>query len=279
LKRRGEHISDLRCKLKDNEIEVTNRVTSYESEIAQKQVFRGKPVVITILFVIVLASISILIFNKHKFSKCIEDAVTDADGNTYDAIRIGDQIWTIENLKTTKYNDGTSIPMFSNKFEWQESRTPAYCWYNNDINNKMKYGALYNWYAVKTGKLAPKGWHVSTNEEWTKLEKYMIDKGFNWDKTRMNNKIAKSLAAKTDWSTNKGGTGDIGNNLAINNKSGFSALPGGYRSFDGNFNNINTMGCWWGGTLFCEYGFLGKGFLGKGIFHDNCGCSIRLLRD
>ena len=86
--------------------------------------------------------------------------VKDADGNVYASTTIGKQVWLVENLKTTKYNDGTPIPLVTKDNAWQELKTGAYCWLNNDIKNKDVSGALYNWYTIKTKKLCPKGWHV-----------------------------------------------------------------------------------------------------------------------
>jgi len=169
--------------------------------------------------------------------------IKDADGNIYHTVKIGNQVWTVENLKTTKYNDGTPVPFEIGFPEWQRNHTsPAYCWYKNDINNKGKYGALYNWYAVNTGKLAPKGWHVPSTDEWDTLVNYLIANGYNWDGTTTGNEISKSLAAKTDWRISTV-TGAIGNDLNANNSSGFLALPGGAR--DGSFWNIGSLGNWW----------------------------------
>ena len=95
------------------------------------------------------------------------ETVADIEGNIYSALRIGNQIWMAENLKTTKFNDGTLIPFVSSNLEWNKLSQPAYCWYNNDeLNNRKLYGALYNWFAVETGKLCPLGWHVPTDKEW-----------------------------------------------------------------------------------------------------------------
>jgi len=92
--------------------------------------------------------------------------VSDIEGNIYKTIRIGNQTWMAENLKTTKYNDGELIPNITVDVEWLEFSSGAYCWYNNDgTRNKNTYGALYNWYSVNTGKLCPAGWHVPSNKE------------------------------------------------------------------------------------------------------------------
>ena len=94
------------------------------------------------------------------------DSVTDIDGNLYHAMTIGSQTWTIENLKTTKYNDGTSIPLIEGN-EWNGLTSPAYYNYGNNTDGSMidLYGRLYNWMAVNTGKLCPPGWHVPTDQE------------------------------------------------------------------------------------------------------------------
>jgi len=103
----------------------------------------------------------------------LQDAgtVTDIEGNIYHAIRIGNQIWTVENLRTTKYNDGSAIPLVTDNLAWKMGTTPAYCYFNNtnDEDSMKRFGVLYNWYAVDTKKLAPAGWHVPADSEWTIL--------------------------------------------------------------------------------------------------------------
>jgi hypothetical protein len=93
--------------------------------------------------------------------------VTDIDGNVYQAVKIGNQVWTVENLRTTRYNDGTAIPYVTDNSAWANLTTPGYCYYFNDSTaNADKYGVLYNWYTVNTGKLSPAGWHVpDTNSQ------------------------------------------------------------------------------------------------------------------
>lgn len=167
-----------------------------------------------------------------------KDNVTDADGNVYSTVTIGTQTWMVENLKTTKYNDGTAIPYVT---EWTDLTTGAYCWYNNDeATYKNKYGSLYNWHAVNTGKLAPKGWHIPTKTEWQTLVNYVS--------THLGNSpnLVKALAARTDW-TSSTDAGAIGNDLSKNNSSGFSALPGGLLGSWG-FLDINEEGFWWTST-------------------------------
>jgi uncharacterized protein (TIGR02145 family) len=168
--------------------------------------------------------------------------VTDADGNVYKTVRIGNQVWTAENLRTTKYNDGTNIPTATSNAAW-------YCFYGNttDAAARKKWGALYNWNAVKTGRLAPAGWHVPTDAEWDTLQNYLIANGYNYDGTTSENKIAKSISATTDWTITTE-TGAISADLSRNNTSGFSALPAGYRYYDGAFTDQKDMAFWWTAT-------------------------------
>jgi len=213
-------------------------------------------------------------------------SVTDIDGNVYQTVKIGNQVWIVENLRTTKYNDGTPIPLVTDTTAWKALTTPGYCYYNNTTHadSIKKYGALYNWYAVDTKKLTPKGWHVPTDAEWTILQNYLIANGYNWDGTTTGNKIAKSMAAKTDWKTYEDAWA-IGNDLTKNNRSGFSALPGGSRDDLGNFYFIGLDCYWWSATeadassayfryLFCGYRSLVRNFNSKSY-----GFSVRLLRD
>jgi uncharacterized protein (TIGR02145 family) len=104
--------------------------------------------------------------------------VTDTDGNVYQTVRIGNQVWMAENLRVTKYNDGSAITLDTSGNNMDNATTPKYCYYNNTTNadSIKKYGALYNWYVVSPAnpkKIAPAGWHVPTDSEWTVLEKYL----------------------------------------------------------------------------------------------------------
>jgi uncharacterized protein (TIGR02145 family) len=215
--------------------------------------------------------------------------VTDADGNVYQSVRIGNQVWTVENLRTTKYNDKSAIPLVTDGVEWGHLTTPGYCYFNNTTNadSIKKYGVLYNWYAADIKKLATAGWHVPTDAEWDTLQNYLIVNGGNWDGTTMGNKIAKCLAAKTDWLTSIG-PGASGNDLTKNNESGFSALPDGKR-YGGSSSDYYFGFClnayWWsttesdvthayGRTLYDDRDGLDRNSYGK--FSGIC---LRLLRD
>ncbi|MBP7102081.1 MAG: fibrobacter succinogenes major paralogous domain-containing protein [Bacteroidales bacterium] len=163
--------------------------------------------------------------------------VTDIDGNTYKTVKIGTQTWMAENLKVTKYNNGIIIPNVTDGNRWYGLTSGAYCNYNNSPSNVATYGRLYNWYAVKSGKLCPTGWHVATDAEWMTLINYLGGE-----------EVAGNKLKETDtihWhSPNTGAT----------NESGFTALPGGCRDMDGTFKLIGLSGWWWSATQFADLG-------------------------
>jgi uncharacterized protein (TIGR02145 family) len=177
-----------------------------------------------------------------------DNVVTDVDGNVYHTVKIGTQVWMVENLRTTRYNDNTPIPKVTDGTVWDTLTTPAYCWYNNDsVTYKEPYGALYNGYAVSTYKLAPDGWHVATDAEWTILENYLIENGFNYDGTTTENKIAKALASEIDdWGpTNVPGAAGNSDYPDKRNATGFTAFPSGYRWNYGTFFEFGNSARFW----------------------------------
>jgi uncharacterized protein (TIGR02145 family) len=195
----------------------------------------------------------------------------------------------VENLRTTKYNDGTPIPHVTDSSAWYRRSTPAYCWYNNNEGeNKEKYGALYNWAVVdptNPAQIAPEGWRVPTSMDWANLKNHLITNGYNWDGTTTDDKIAKSLASRSDWirSTN---AGSPGNEISTNNASGFSALPGGYRFCEGSFLGKSEYCWWWTATtrssIFAHSCFItnhAEDLSDSNVFHKNYGLSVRLMRD
>ncbi|MCJ7446063.1 MAG: fibrobacter succinogenes major paralogous domain-containing protein [Bacteroidales bacterium] len=157
--------------------------------------------------------------------------VKDIEGNTYNTVKIGTQVWMVENLKTTKYNDGSAIPNVTDDTEWANLTTPAYCWYNNDIRKKTPYGALYNFYAVSTGKLCPTGWHVPSDVEWTTLTTYLGGESVAGGKLKE--------AGITHYRTP---------NTGATNETGFTALPGGHRYYYATFVDNGLYGDWWSST-------------------------------
>jgi uncharacterized protein (TIGR02145 family) len=219
--------------------------------------------------------------------------VTDADGNVYQSVKIGNQIWTVQNLRVTHSNDGSAIAIDTSSATWSYDTsgyldtTAKYCFYNNstDAVYQKKWGALYNWYAVNMGKLAPSGWHVPTDAEWDTLQNYLIANGYNWDGTTSGNKIAKAIAARTDWYEYPDYSGAPGYNLSTNNSSGFSALPGGHRIVGGNFHDQSDSGYWWSATenswSFAYYRplFYSLEYLYRNSIYKSWGFSVRLVRD
>jgi len=154
------------------------------------------------------------------------------DGQTYKTVKIGTQVWMAENLKCTKYNDGTSIPLIINDTTWSNLSTPGYCWYDNDGKTfKNTYGALYNWYAINTGKICPTGWHVPTDAEWTTLTNYLGGENMAGGKLKE--------SGTTNW---------VSPNTAATNETGFTALPGAHRGSNGKFFDIKFNGSWWSST-------------------------------
>lgn len=155
--------------------------------------------------------------------------VTDIDGNVYPTVQIGTQIWMAENLKTTKYNDGTAIPNVADNTVWAALTTGAYCYYDNDsTTNRATYGSLYNWFAVNTNKLAPTGWHVPTDAEWTTLITYLGGENVAGGKLKEQ--------GTSHW---------LSPNTGATNETGFTALPGGGRTSDGIFGGIVKLELWW----------------------------------
>lgn len=159
-------------------------------------------------------------------------ACTDGDNNNYPVVNIGTQTWMAGNLKTTRYNDGTGIQLLTDSISWSADTFGAYCWYKNDpATYKATFGTLYNWYTVNNGKLCPTGWHMPTDPEWATLTNYLGDIAIAGGKLKE--------TGTTHWqSPNTGAT----------NETGFTGLPGGYRTSDGSFVYVGFYGIWWSAT-------------------------------
>lgn len=166
---------------------------------------------------------------KYKHDQTSE-TVVDIDGNVYHTITIGTQIWMVENLKTTKFNDGSPIPYIQEDPAWEKVPYSAFCWYENNNNYNKIYGALYNGYAVSTGKLAPMGWHVPTEAEWLILINYLG--GTNIAGIQLK-EAGKAHWKIPEWVTTK----DLSTN-----KSGFTALPAGTRHFQSSESDAMSFG-------------------------------------
>ncbi|NVO09905.1 MAG: fibrobacter succinogenes major paralogous domain-containing protein [Bacteroidales bacterium] len=197
--------------------------------------------------------------------------VTDIDGNVYQTVVIGTQCWMKENLKTTKYNDGTPILNVTNNTTWGALTTGAYCNYNNDTNNVNTYGRLYNWFAATDNRnICPLGWHVPSDNE---LHTMVL----SLDTTSLENDIESYIAGSK---LKEIGTSHwISPNIATN-ESVFTALPGGVRSSNGLFYHIGLYGFWWSSTnSICRLISHDSPNLQKGIIPMNCGLSVRCVKD
>ncbi|MCG8582670.1 MAG: fibrobacter succinogenes major paralogous domain-containing protein [Bacteroidales bacterium] len=169
---------------------------------------------------------------KTSLTVTVSSVVIDIEGNTYSIVKIGDQLWLGENLKTTKYNNGTSIALEENDIAWSSLSTAAFCWYDN--NKTMygdTYGALYNWYTVDTKKLCPIGWHVPTDEEWTTLVELLGGEDVAGGSLKE--------SGTSHWNYP---------NEGANNSSGFTGLPSGSRS--DLFHSLGEGARWWSSTQF-----------------------------
>jgi uncharacterized protein (TIGR02145 family) len=168
-------------------------------------------------------------FNPNK----TYGTVTDIDGNVYRTITIGAQTWMAENLRTTRYRNGDAIPEVTGDATWTGTKSGAYCnWENTrDVHSIATFGRIYNWYAATDSRnIAPDGWHVSSDEEWATLTRYLGGESVAGGKLRE--------AGTTHWESNPYGT----------NESGFTALPGGVRGAGAKFIDARNNGTWFSST-------------------------------
>jgi uncharacterized protein (TIGR02145 family) len=176
------------------------------------------------------------------------ETISDIDGNVYKIVKIGDQWWMAENLKTTKYNNGDLIGTTTPAtLDISGQTEPKYQWaYNGDESNVATYGRLYTWYTVMDSRgVCPAGWHIPSDAEWTCLTDFLTNNGYGYEGS--GNDIAKSMAATNGWIVSTI-TGTTGNDPMSNNMSGFTALPGGYRIMGGSYQLLGRYGSWWSST-------------------------------
>ncbi len=212
-----------------------------------------------------------------------QPSVTDADGNTYSTLTIGSQVWMAGNLRTTRYRNGDPIRNVRDNKVWESLPTGAFCVYGHNVEHAETYGALYNWHAVvdKRG-LAPEGWHIPTKAEWEVLFQFLSDNGYGYEGSGSD--IAFSLAANQGWSR-AGKDGAIGTKIKQNNRSGFSALPGGTRNPGGTFVNKGAYGYWWTGNDVSDETALAVGLYNNAQWpaliesRKTCGYSVRCIKD
>jgi uncharacterized protein (TIGR02145 family) len=195
--------------------------------------------------------------------------VTDIDGNIYHTVRICSKLWMAENLKVTRFNDGSLIPCVTDSTIWDTLHSPAFCWYKNDENSyRTPYGALYNWYAVNSGKIAPEGWHVASIIEWDQMITCI------GGDSAAGNKLKE--AGTSHWeSPNDGAT----------NETGFTALPAGYRDITDSFSGMGFITFFWSssGNTFGNASYVSLYYLHSYPQLNICdlqeGFSVRCIKD
>jgi len=198
--------------------------------------------------IFLLSILSIFIFSLNAQQSC--GTVKDIDGNEYKTVKIGNQCWMAENLKVTKYPNGTSIPHVTDYSAWADladnDTDDAYCYYNNNASGEANtYGALYTWAAAMGDNavssssnpsgvqgICPDGWHLPSDAEWTELTDFLGGTSVAGGKMKE--------TGTTHWNSP---------NEGADNSSGFAALPGGGRgNYDGSFDDLGSYGSFWSAT-------------------------------
>ncbi|HNP20814.1 MAG TPA: fibrobacter succinogenes major paralogous domain-containing protein [Panacibacter sp.] len=194
------------------------------------------------------------------------DAETNAQAVT--VIKIGKQRWMAKNLSVARYRNGDKIPQVKNPAAWAGLTTGAWCWYNNDPANDSSYGRLYNYYAVADSRgLAPTGWHIPSDSEWTTLSTFLGGDAVAGGKMKE--------AGTAHW---------LDPNTGATNSSGFTALPGGLRQ-GGGFYILGSWGSWWSSTpgdnnmIWGRFIFGSDVVLGRGLTDKTYGYSVRCVKD
>jgi len=167
--------------------------------------------------------------------KSSRETVTDIDGKIYQTVKIGKQVWMAENLAVTQYNNGESIPEVTDASTWYRLESPGFCWYNNDSARFGKaYGALYNYHAIQSGRLCPDGWRIPTSDDYKTLLSH-LDPSSDFVKHEASSIAGGKMKSRDSayWAPP---------NVEASNESGFSALPGGCRSYAGNFSMAGSFG-------------------------------------
>jgi uncharacterized protein (TIGR02145 family) len=229
----------------------------------------------------VFMNLRILVLTIVVFSFFIScsDNGTNID-NSIQTVTIGNQKWMLKNLDVEVYRNGDTIPQVTDPVAWVKLTTGAWCYYDNNPANGVIYGKLYNWYAVNDSRgLAPAGYHVPTDVEWKTLEMYLgmdqieADK-IMWRGTDQGSKLKET--GTSHW--------ESPNSDAVNS-TGFTGLPGGYRSDSGLFGIINTNGVWWSSTEKDDQTawdrYLGNtnANIDRGSYSKKDGYSVRCLKD
>jgi uncharacterized protein (TIGR02145 family) len=215
----------------------------------------------------------LLLFSFENNTTDTGNSQANENSNKIEEVKIGTQIWSTKNLDVITFRNGDTIPEAKTNEEWKNAGIegkPTWCYYDNDPENEGKFGKLYNWYAVKDSRgLAPQGWRIPTDAEWTKLFKYLggiIVAGIK-------------MKSSSDWNNFEGKPCDG------TNESGFNAFPSGHRNFDGTFNELGNIFFWWSSSEYKGVGAwsynLGYECNGvdKGVAEFYYGYSVRCLKD
>ncbi|MFZ4400759.1 MAG: fibrobacter succinogenes major paralogous domain-containing protein [Bacteroidales bacterium] len=201
----------------------------------------------------------------------VPTTVTDIDGNVYQTVTVGTQVWLKQNLKVSRFRNGDTITNVTDGVTWSNITTAACCDFGNNSSNSITYGRLYNFYAANDSrKIAPLGWHVSTDADWTKLKTYLGGDNIAGGKLKETGTL--------HWSSP---------NTAATNSSGFTAIPGGFREMDGSFDNSNMLrvGIYWTTTSFNSTSawYLALNYdaavVGRDKGSTNRGYSLRCVKD
>jgi uncharacterized protein (TIGR02145 family) len=249
----------------------------------------------------------ILILSVLYLTSCNSKNENEVLVNTYNGgeVKIDSQIWMNQNLNVNTFKNGDPIPQAKTNEEWEQAgkkKQPVWCYYDNDPKNGAKYGKLYNWYAVNDKRgLAPNGWHVPTDAEWTILETFLgteagkkMKSTSGW-KDFVTDNTCSNCASWNEEYRKKVPCHECKDNRVIGaketisgngtNSSGFSGLPGGYRNYYGNFFSIGIYGYWWSSAEFDTYYAYGRYLLlnddslGRFSVYKEEGLSVRCLRD
>jgi uncharacterized protein (TIGR02145 family) len=219
-----------------------------------------------LLFCFLLNCCSINIVHAQLFGGLIKSSNGQA---VFPVVTIGTQQWMEKNLEVVTYRDGTVIPQVTDATAWANLTTGAWCYYNNDPANGAIYGKLYNWYAVNDPRgLAPQGWHIPTDAEWTTLGTLLGGDAAAGGKMK--------TIGTTRWTTP---------NTSATNESGFAGLPGGFRVTAGTFSNVGNYGLWWSAAQYnssiawARYLYYNDGALHPNGDDNRVGFSVRCLRN
>ncbi len=220
------------------------------------------------VYINVLSGVSSARFNTNL----TYGTLTDIDGNVYKTITIGTLTWMAENLRTTRYRNGDTIHLVTGNTAWKNMVKEAYCNYKNSTNadTVATLGRLYNWFAVTDSRnLAPLGWHVATDADWTSLTSYLGNESVAGGKLKETN--------TTHW---------VSRNTGATNESGFTALPSGRREYtDGTYINLGYDGFWWTSSAYNPdyswYRYLHYNVADayRANFHKQYGFSVRCVKD